>query len=124
MKAALRPSPDKWSAAEIVCHLADCEADDVLRLRRTLAEEGPTLQLFDQEKWAGFYPGVFAQQALEVFSALRGWNLLLIRRALPNAATRLVSHPKRGTITFKTLVETMAGHDLNHLNQLRALRQP
>jgi hypothetical protein len=121
-KAAQRPAPGKWSAAEIVCHLADCEADDVLRLRRTLAEEGPTLQLFDQEKWAAFYPGVSAQQALDVFSALRGWNLLLIRSALPNAATRLVTHPKRGTITFQTLVETMAGHDLNHLIQLRALQ--
>jgi hypothetical protein len=34
---------------------------------------------------------------------------------------RLVTHPERGEMTFKTLVETMAGHDLNHLGQLERI---
>jgi hypothetical protein len=29
--------------------------------------------------------------------------------------------PERGTMTFLTIVETMAGHDLNHLGQLQRL---
>jgi hypothetical protein len=29
--------------------------------------------------------------------------------------------PERGAMTFLTIVETMAGHDLNHLGQLRKL---
>ena len=32
-----------------------------------------------------------------------------------------VTHPERGTMTFQTLLETMAGHDLNHLQQLETL---
>jgi hypothetical protein len=31
---------------------------------------------------------------------------------------RPVTHPERGTMAVQTLVETMAGHDLNHLRQL------
>jgi hypothetical protein len=117
------PAPGKWGAAQIVAHLADCELVFGFRLRQTLAEDSPVIQPFDQDKWAKTYPGVGAQQALEVFAALRGWNLRLIQLALPNAGDRKVTHPERGTMTFLTLVETMAGHDLNHLAQLKKLAE-
>jgi hypothetical protein len=115
------PAPGKWSPAEIVAHLADCELVFGFRLRQTLAENAPVIQPFDQDKWAATYMGVPAKQALEVFAALRGWNLRLIGLALPEAAERPVTHPERGAMTFLTIVETMAGHDLNHLGQLKRL---
>jgi DinB superfamily len=115
------PAPGKWSAAEIVCHLADCEIVFAFRFRQTLAEDGPTIQPFDQEKWAARYSGVPATEAYAAFSALRNWNLRLIRDALPGAAERMMTHPERGTMTFQSVVETMAGHDLNHLGQLRKI---
>jgi hypothetical protein len=115
------PAPGKWSPAEIVCHLADCELVFGFRLRQTLAEDAPVIQPFDQDKWAATYPGVPASQALVAFMTLRGWNLRLIAAALPAAADRPVTHPERGTMTFLTIVETMAGHDLNHLAQLKKL---
>jgi hypothetical protein len=117
-KSALAPAPGKWTAAEIVCHLADCEVVFAFRLRQTLAEDAPTIQPFDQGKWAATYPGISVAEALEVFSALRKWNLRLIAASLPAAADRPVTHPERGSMTFMTLVETMAGHDLNHLAQI------
>jgi len=116
-----KPAPGKWSAAEIVCHLADCEAVFAFRLRQTLAEDGPTIEPFDQDKWANTYPGVPANLALDTFSELRNWNLRLIRASLPAAADRKMTHPERGTMTFQTVVETMAGHDLNHLGQLHKI---
>jgi hypothetical protein len=115
------PAPGKWSPAEIVCHLADCELVFGFRLRQTLAEDNPELQPFDQDKWARTYRGTSAGHALEVFAALRGWNLRLLEEALPAAAARPAYHPERGAMTFQTIVETMAGHDLNHLGQLRRL---
>ena len=120
-KTATVPAPGKWSPAEIVCHLADCELVFAFRLRQTLAEENHTIQPFDQDKWAVHYPGTSANQALDVFDALRGWNLQLMRTTLPQAAAKTVTHPERGTMTFQTIVETMAGHDLNHLGQLKRL---
>ena len=118
-KAATPPAPGKWSPAEIVCHLADCELAFAFRLRQTLAEDNHVIQPFDQEKWAATYPGIDAGQALAAFTALRQWNLLLIGIAMPNAANKPVLHPERGTMTFQTIIETMAGHDLNHLAQLQ-----
>jgi hypothetical protein len=115
------PAPGKWSPAEIVAHLADCELVFGFRLRQTLAEDAPVIQPFDQDKWAASYLGVPAKQALGVFTALRGWNLRLIGLALPEASQRPVTHPERGAMTFLTIVETMAGHDLNHLGQLKRI---
>jgi uncharacterized damage-inducible protein DinB len=115
------PAPGKWSAAAIVSHLADCEIVFAFRLRQTLAEDGPTIQPFDQDKWAARYGDLPALAALEAFSALRNWNLKLIQHTLPHEAERTMTHPERGTMTFRTVVETMAGHDLNHLGQLRRI---
>jgi len=120
-KVNAAPAPGKWSPAQIVAHLADCELAFGFRLRQTLAEDAPVIQQFDQDKWAATYTDVLANQALKVFKALRGWNLRLIGLALPEAAHRPVTHPERGTMTFLTIVETMAGHDLNHLAQLQRL---
>jgi hypothetical protein len=119
--ASTPPAPGKWSPAEIVCHLADCELVFGFRLRQTLAEDAPIIQPFDQDKWSATYRGIPAGQALQVFSALRSWNLTLLRAALPAAAGRPVTHPERGAMTFQTIVETMAGHDINHLKQLERL---
>ncbi|HWG21625.1 MAG TPA: DinB family protein [Terracidiphilus sp.] len=115
------PAPGKWSAGEIVAHLADCELVFGFRLRQTLAEDDPAIQPFDQEKWAKSYRGIEPMEAFAAFSALRKWNLILLEAALPSAADRPVTHPERGTMTFQTIVETMAGHDLNHLAQLQRI---
>lgn len=115
------PAPGKWTASEILSHLADCEIAFGFRLRQTLAEDHHVIQPFDQERWAAPYSGIAAAEALSAFSALRHWNLLLIEQALPSQTGRLVTHPERGTMTFGTVVETMAGHDLNHKGQLERI---
>jgi hypothetical protein len=114
-------APGKWSARQIICHLADCEVVFAYRLRQTLAEDRHTIQPFDQDKWAAPYAGYDAPGALAVFSALRRWNISLIHAAPAEAFSKRVMHPERGEITFKTLVETMGGHDLNHVKQLEAI---
>ncbi len=115
------PAPGKWTPVEIVCHLADCEIAFGFRLRQTLAEDHHVLQPFDQEKWAAPYSGFSAKEALAAFTAIRNWNLLLISKTLATSASRPVTHPERGTMTFQTIVETMAGHDLNHIAQLKRI---
>jgi hypothetical protein len=115
------PAPGKWSARDILSHLADCEIAFGFRLRQTLAEDSHTVQPFDQEKWAAPYSGLSAGDALATFAAVRRWNLALIQASLPTHAAKAVTHPERGAMTFSTFVETMAGHDLNHIAQLERI---
>lgn len=115
------PAPGKWSAREIVCHLADCEITFGFRLRQTLAEPNHVMQPFDQERWAANYAAYDAQSALATFSALRDFNMKLIASLPPEAFEKTANHPERGDMTFRTIVETMAGHDLNHLGQIERI---
>jgi hypothetical protein len=114
-------APGKWSAREILCHLADCEVVFAYRLRQALAEPHHTIQPFDQEIWASRYTCHDANSALQTFSVVRQWNLSLIGAASPEDLQKPVTHPERGTMTFETIVETMAGHDLNHVRQLETI---
>jgi len=122
MDTEKKPAPGKWCAREVLCHLADCEVVFAYRLRQTLAMEHHVIQPFDQDDWARNYAAYDAATALAVFSAVRGWNQRLIRSVMPGAAAKKVTHPERGEMTFAVVVETMAGHDLNHIGQIERLK--
>jgi uncharacterized damage-inducible protein DinB len=114
------PATGKWSPREVLCHLADTELAFAFRLRQALAEPLHVIQPFDQELWAKNWAYDTAS-ALEVFRAVRNSNIALIRAAIPEALSKPVTHPERGAMTFQTLIETMAGHDVNHLRQIEAV---
>jgi DinB superfamily len=59
--------------------------------------------------------------ALAAFSAVRQWNLAFIGGLKPADFDKPLNHPERGDMTLQVVVETMAGHDLNHLRQVEAL---
>ena len=126
LKDSINKSPalGKWSPREILTHLADTEIAFAFRYRQALADEKHVIQPFDQDRWAKSYGAYSAEQAVAMFAALREWNLALLRSLTPEQMARTVTHPERGTMTLKTIVETAAGHDLNHLKQLEAARQP
>lgn len=114
-------APGKWPARAILCHLADCETVFAFRLRQALAEPRHVIQPFDQDAWAGPYTSMDAQAALAVFSAVRQWNIELLDTVTPEQFSKVLNHPERGDMTFQTVVETMGGHDLNHLQQLETI---
>jgi hypothetical protein len=114
-------APGKWSAREILCHIADCEIAFGFRLRQTLAEPDHVIQPFDQELWAKRYAHLDGSAALSTFVALRNWNLAMLKALSPDDFKIAASHPERGPMTFRTIVETIGGHDLNHLRQLERI---
>ncbi len=115
------PAPGKWSIRDILCHLADCEITFAFRLRQTVAETNHVIQPFDQDHWGAPYSTLDARDALEAFTAFRRWDMLFIRAVGPAADSKRVMHPERGEMTFQTIIETMAGHDINHLRQIENL---
>lgn len=116
-----KPAPGKWSIREILCHLADCEMVFAFRIRQTLAEPHHVVQPFDQDEWAKPYAAYTAKAALATFTAVRDWNLALVRTLSPDAFQKPMTHPERGTMTLQTVIETMGGHDLNHWQQIESI---
>jgi len=112
-------APGKWSVRQIVTHLADCEIAFGFRLRQGLA--GVSIQPFDQDAWAESYGHYSLAGALDTFRALREWDVALIAKLSEADKALKVTHPERGEMTLWTIVETMAGHDLNHLAQVERM---
>ena len=117
------PAPGKWSIQEIITHLADTEMVMCCRARWIAFEEHPTLVPFDQEKWAAGREREKEPLAetLERFRILRRSQVRLFRRASQQDFRRTGLHPERGVVTLQVQLETLAGHDLNHLAQIQRL---
>jgi hypothetical protein len=114
-------APGKWSLREILAHLADCEIVWAFRIRQALETPGATVTPFDQDVWATRYSAYSAADAMRVFLSLRQWNLAILTTVSPAERSNLLTHPERGTFPLMELLESIAGHDLNHLTRLRDL---
>jgi hypothetical protein len=119
-KLRKKPAPGKWSAAEIIAHLADCEIVTGWRLRQILGAPGTPIQAFDQDAWAaaGHYEKRDARKSLEQFRMAREANLALLKSLTPEQWKHHGMHAERGVETIEQITCVMAGHDLNHLGQV------
>ena len=113
--------PGKWTAREILVHLADAELATGFRIRQALAEENHTVQVWDQDLWATRYGDFGARLAARTFGAVRSWNLALIRTLSAEDLARPVMHPERGIESIGLMIRILAGHDINHLAQLEQI---
>jgi len=122
-KLGKRPTPEKWSAAEIVAHFADAEIVVSWRIRAILGAPGTPIQAYDQEAWftAGHYPKRDARKSLEQFCVLRETNLALYKMLTPAQWKHCGMHAERGEESIERIVQMIAGHDINHLDQVERI---
>jgi hypothetical protein len=125
-KLKKRPAPDKWSVVEILAHLADVEMVTGWRLRSILGAPGTPIQAFDQDAWAaaGQYAKREARKSLEQFRVLREANLALLKSLSPEQRKLFGLHAERGEESIERLTQMIAGHDINHLEQIESILRP
>ncbi len=114
-------APGKWTAAQVLAHLADCEMAFGFRVRQILSEPQLVIQPFDQDGWARLYDNIDGLQAASTFQAIRDWNMSLFRRLGPEDLAKTATHPERGPEKAETVIRIIAGHTLNHLAQLERI---
>jgi hypothetical protein len=114
-------APGKWTAAEILSHLADCEIAFGFRVRQILAEPVLPIQPFDESGWARHYGDMDGVAAAQTFESLRGWNLSLFKKLSEEEMSREARHPERGPQSADTAIRVMAGHTLHHIAQLEKI---
>jgi hypothetical protein len=113
--------PGKWTGAHILTHLADAEMASGFRFRQILSQDDHVIQPYDESAFVRAYAALDPAAALATFRALRAWNLHLLRPLTPDQRARRAVHPERGAETLDGIVTVLAGHDLNHLAQLRQI---
>jgi len=122
---ARRPGPERWSIQEVVAHLADDELVGGYRLRMILSSPGTAIQAFDQDVWArtGRYETKDAGSSLELFRVLREANLALLHSLSAEQWDMFGVHAERGVESVRDIAMYFAGHDINHFQQIEAIRQ-
>ena len=117
------PAPGKWSAREIVHHLADSEMTSAIRLRRLIAEDKPNIAGYDQAEYARrLYYDRPIEASLDAFKAARVTTAAILERMSEAEWSRAGTHTEVGRYTVDVWLEIYAVHAHNHAAQIRVAR--
>ena len=118
-----RPAPGKWSAREIVHHLADSEMTSAVRLRLLVAEENAAIRGYDENAFAIrlHYDRPIANSVLAFQAARLATGDLLDRMTEADFAKK-GTHPEHGTYGVDRWLEIYAEHAHKHADQIRRAR--
>jgi hypothetical protein len=118
-----RPAPGKWTAREIVHHLADSEMTSAIRLRRLIAEDNPVIVGYDQEEFARRlrYDRPIAA-SLGALKAARETTCEILDRLTDADWQRTGTHSESGPYSVIKWLEIYAVHAHDHADQIRRAR--
>jgi hypothetical protein len=94
-------------------------------MRLILANNGVSVQPFDQDVWAETFAYAKRDSAasLEAFRVLRENNLAMLKALPKNLWENYGMHQELGKETITHIVRMFAGHDLNHLAQVENIKK-
>jgi hypothetical protein len=123
-KLGVRPFAGKWTAAEIVHHLADSETQSGTRLRKLLTEPHPVIQPYDQDEWARklHYEKRPIEPSLLAFRAARETTAQLLDLMTESDWRRLGWHAEAGSYHAERWLEIYAAHAHGHAEQIARLK--
>jgi hypothetical protein len=115
--------PGKWSALQVIQHLADSDLVMGYRIRMTLTQDRPPLPGYDQDQWASefHYDQVPLTLALDQLRSLRAANLHLWTGLTPAQLHRVALHAERGPESVEHLLRLLGAHDLVHRRQIERI---
>ena len=115
-----RPFPGKWTPNEVIGHLTDTEWVYGYRVRLILCEDRPTILGMDQDLWVAGqrHNERDPKELVEMFRALRQYNLFVWRQMGSNELARVGQHNERGAESLGQMLRMEAGHDLSHIDQI------
>lgn len=119
------PLPGKWSACEIVHHLADSEMASALRLRQLLDQENPVIQGYDQDNRATRlrYNERDIAPAFDALRGARATTVQLLALMTEDDWRREGTHTESGRYTAEDWLTIYAAHAHNHAAQIRGLKE-
>ncbi|HWF07706.1 MAG TPA: DinB family protein [Bryobacteraceae bacterium] len=123
-QAYWKPTPERFSIAELFEHLSHVEAHCFrIRFDEILAKDGPEIEPYDQNVWyaSGTYSNRDAEESLAHWEEQREDNVEFLRGLDPKLLARTGRHTVLGQFSLSNLLSEWALHDLGHLRQLSEL---
>jgi hypothetical protein len=123
-QAYWKPTPERFSIAELLEHLSHVEAHCFrIRFDEILAADNPEVESYDQNAYytQGTYSDRDAEESLAHWEEQRGDNLEFLHGLDPKVLSRTARHTVLGQFTLANLLNEWALHDLGHVRQLAEL---
>lgn len=119
----VQSSHETWTALEILAHLAESEIVYGYRIRKALNASGTPIEATDQNVWvknAGYLQRD-PQLALSLFLGVRKANISFLKSLTAQQLENFGIHSERGNESIAQMARMIAGHDINHLQQMEKL---
>jgi hypothetical protein len=114
-------APGKWTARQLLIHLAQSEIALGNRARMALTTPNYTAQAFDQDVWMAKESAIGGRDAADALLGISAMNRALFAGLSASDRQTPFSHPEYGALTVDWLIHQMAGHLVHHLKQLEAI---
>ena len=114
-------APGKWSARQVLIHLTQTELALGSRARMAVSTPGYVAQPFDQDAWIALDAGLGGRDAADAFLATARMNLAFFSGLSSAQRAIAFAHPEYGQLTVDWVLHQMAGHHVNHLEQLEKI---
>ena len=120
--ARWKPTPDRFSVAEVLAHLSHGEGHCYrVRVDRFMAEDMPEFEPDDAQMHLDLYRGRDAEVEFGRFKEQREANVEYLRGLPAGAGERRALHKEAGQITLAQMLHEWALHDLGHIRQVAEL---
>ncbi len=117
-----QPSPQRWSFAMVLAHLAEVEKQGFMDGFRAIeAAAGAFLPAYDQLALFRTGKKFDAQREYDSFARQRASTLAWLRARPEGIGSRTGRHETFGLLSFDQLLHEFAFHDLGHIRQIMEL---
>lgn len=120
-----RPAEGEWSLKEIAAHLRDAEELALAQINAFFSGSSSSLPAWDVDLLPEErdYQGEEIVGLLASFSSMRRETAYLLWGLTEADWQRAAEHPYRGRVTLQDVARDLAQHDLEHLWQVRRLKE-
>lgn len=119
------PIEGKWSIRQVVCHIADFEPLNAVRMKRIIAEDNPTLFGSNENDFAAklFYSHRDVEEDMSIIESTVSQMLKILKHCDIEDFQRTGVHSEAGPMTLESMLERTINHIPHHVafvNEKRA----
>jgi hypothetical protein len=115
---------DGWTLRQVVHHLADSHMNALIRVKLLLTEYEPTINPFDEQKWAELRDNDLPiEESLVIIRGVHKRWVRVLEFTSDNDWDKILHHPENGPMSLKLLTAHYAWHGNHHLAHITTLKE-
>jgi hypothetical protein len=120
-----RPVPGRWSALQVVAHIADFEPILAERMKRIISHERPLLMVADENLFVNelAYDDRDVNEELAVIDSTRKQMARILRKLPPEKAAKAGVHSQKGLVSLEAVLTSAVNHIPHHLKFIEEKRR-